>query len=262
MGSVLAVTSPELATPPAESPPVAPPTPKASAPKAPPAPQAPPSVQVNDGGGNAFSTPAPAGQPRPAPEMANAFSSGGNTMAQSGYPPMAPPMNPGMRPGMIPQAPPMMPGPAYAQAAPMPAMPAMPAHPAMAVPPGPNMTQPVGFAQDGATLQQLQAMLRDSLYPSQREWAADRLSLHDWRVEPQVLDSLMTAAREDPAPMVRAGCVRSLGKMKANTVPVVAVIQAMRGDSDPRVREEVDQALATLLGGQSLQLGGQPARNP
>jgi hypothetical protein len=50
--------------------------------------------------------------------------------------------------------------------------------------------------------------------------------------------------------------------MKANTVPVVAVIQALRGDADPRVREEVDQTLAILLGGQALPLGGQSGKNP
>jgi hypothetical protein len=222
-------------------------------------------VQVNDRGGNAFSPGAPSGPSQPAPEMANAFSSGA-PMAQGGYPSATPPMAQSGRPMMMPAAP-MMPGPGYVQAPMMPppghaqvAM--MPANPALAVPPGPNMVQPVGFAQDGATLPQLQAMLRDSLYPSQREWAADRLALHDWRMEPRVLDSLLTAAREDPAPMVRAGCVRSLGKMKANTVPVVAVVQAMRGDSDPRVREEVEQTLAILLGGQTLNVGAPPATKP
>jgi hypothetical protein len=257
MGSVMAATSPELAAP--EPPPVAPPAPpapKGAAPKAPPSRAAQAAVQVNDRGGNAFSGPAMAGPAQGGPEVANAFSSGTPPMVQGGYPAMMPAMAQGGRPMVMPAGP-MPPAPGYAQAAMMPVV-----NPTMMVPPNPNAVQPVGFGQDGASLPQLQAMLRDSLYPSQREWAADRLALHDWRVEPQVLDSLLTAAREDPAPMVRAGCVRSLAKMRANTVPVVAVVQALRGDADPRVREEVDQALATLLGGQTLSIGAPPGKNP
>src|SRR5262249_209255 len=168
-------------------------------------------------------------------------------------PPMMPPMAQGRRPMVMPQAVPMTPGPVHVQA------PVAPVNPAMMVPPRPTAVQPVGFAQDGATLPQLQAMLRDSLYPSQREWAADRLALHDWRMEPRVLDSLLTAAREDPAPMVRAGCGRSLGKMKANTGPGVA---GRGGRRDGGAREEVEQALAILLGGQTLNVGAPPATKP
>ena len=94
--------------------------------------------------------------------------------------------------------------------------------------------------------QHLLHVLHDSLYPSQREWAADELSECDWKQNMAVVDAMVLAAKEDPAATVRAGCVRCLGRMHANTVPVVQAVQSLRADSDPRVRTEVEQALATL----------------
>jgi hypothetical protein len=82
--------------------------------------------------------------------------------------------------------------------------------------------------------------------PSQREWAAECLARQDWRAQPQILGALVTAARVDPAAAVRAGCVRALGKMKANTLPVVQTVQSLKSDRDPRVRQEVDETLAAL----------------
>ena len=46
--------------------------------------------------------------------------------------------------------------------------------------------------------------------------------------------------------MVRVSCVRSLMKMQANTVPVVAVVQELKNDADPRVRDVVGEALAAF----------------
>lgn len=123
-------------------------------------------------------------------------------------------------------------------------------NPAMAVPPRLPVPAPapagMATAGDQASLPQLQAVLRDSLYPSQREWAAEKLAAMDWRREPRIVDCLTKAAHDDPAPTVRAGCVRCLAQMRLNTVPVVSVIQSLKGDSDPRVRHEVEQALAVL----------------
>jgi hypothetical protein len=98
----------------------------------------------------------------------------------------------------------------------------------------------------GQNIQQMLSTLRDSLYPSQREWAADSLAMTDWRTHPQVVQALVTAAKEDPAATVRAGCVRCLAKMNVNTVPVVTAVQALRTDTDPRVRQEAEQALSKL----------------
>ncbi len=94
---------------------------------------------------------------------------------------------------------------------------------------------------------ELMMMLKDSLYPSQREWAADKLSATDWRLNPQVADALAAAAKDDPAATVRAGCVRGLVKMKANTASVLGALEALKADADPRVQKEVGQALAALF---------------
>jgi hypothetical protein len=90
------------------------------------------------------------------------------------------------------------------------------------------------------------ATLRDSIYPSQREWAATTLAGCDSRSQPDAVHALLTGAREDPAPTVRAACVRGLVKMKANTGPVITALQALKTDGDPRVLHEVEAALATL----------------
>jgi hypothetical protein len=88
--------------------------------------------------------------------------------------------------------------------------------------------------------------LHVSLYPSQREWAADRLTACDWRSNPQVVDGLVKAARNDPAPLVRAGCVRALARMHASSEPAIAAVRDLRADADARVRQEAEDALAAL----------------
>jgi hypothetical protein len=93
---------------------------------------------------------------------------------------------------------------------------------------------------------QLLKILHDSVYPSERERAVDALANRDWRANPQVVDALVKAAREDPAATVRAACVRGLGQMHANTMPVVTVVQALKADPDPRVKKEAEQALVSL----------------
>src|SRR5205814_10099220 len=98
-------------------------------------------------------------------------------------------------------------------------------------------------------LQQMETALRDSLYPSQREWAAEGLAAMDWRAHPQVVQCLATAAKEDPAPAVRATCVRCLASMKVNTVPVITIVRSLKDDKDPRVRQEAERALSVLTAG-------------
>jgi hypothetical protein len=74
-------------------------------------------------------------------------------------------------------------------------------------------------------------------------------------MHPDVVQALLTGAREDPAASVRAGCVRALSRMNANSVTVVSAVQAMQGDSDPRVRHEVERALAILTSGVPAPIG-------
>jgi hypothetical protein len=101
-------------------------------------------------------------------------------------------------------------------------------------PPNPVMTQ------------QILQTLKDSLMPSHREWAAEALASFDWRIHSQVIEALVVAAKDDPAGSVRAACARSLGKMRADSAQVAALLQTLRADPDPRVRQEAVQVLVSL----------------
>jgi hypothetical protein len=108
-----------------------------------------------------------------------------------------------------------------------------------------NAANPNSFDQAPSS-QELLKTLHTSLFPSQREWAADRLTAYDWRSEPQVVEGLAKTARVDPAPLVRAGCLRALARMHAVCEPAITVARELKTDADPRVRQEAEQTLATL----------------
>jgi hypothetical protein len=101
-------------------------------------------------------------------------------------------------------------------------------------------------ANPAMDMAQILQVLRASPYPAQREWAANTLSTYDWRGHPEAVQTLLQAAKEDPAATVRASCVYSLGRMNAASEPVITTLSMLRNDGDPRVRQEVEQALARL----------------
>lgn len=103
--------------------------------------------------------------------------------------------------------------------------------------------------------QQLIGTLKDSLYPSQREWAADSLAQGEGQHDPAAVKALMTAAREDPAPTVRAACVRCLGRIKNSSGGALELVQSLKTDPDPRVREEVERTLKIYATGQTPPIG-------
>lgn len=136
-------------------------------------------------------------------------------------------------------------------------------NPTMAVPPRLPVASSASLGNEHASLPQLLSTLKDSLYPYQREWAAEKLATLDWHKESRIVDSLTWAAHEDPAPTVRAACVHCLAQMRLNTMPVVSVLQSLQRDNDPRVRHEVEQALAALgVPAQPGNLPIQPASMP
>jgi hypothetical protein len=96
------------------------------------------------------------------------------------------------------------------------------------------------------TLHQMEIALRDSLYPSQRELAAQSLATADWHSHPTVVQLLTKAAKEDPAATVRATCVRCLANMHVNTGSVLTVVRGLKNDTDARVRQEAERALSIL----------------
>jgi len=122
-------------------------------------------------------------------------------------------------------------------------------HPVMTA--GYQAALPPGMAASPAPAEQpMLAALRDSLFPSQREWAVEGLATLDWHVHPEVVQALVSAARQDPAATVRAACVHHLAKMQVRTALVMDVIQKSSADADPRVRLEADQALSAMHAGQ------------
>lgn len=122
------------------------------------------------------------------------------------------------------------------------------------MPPSPAMQRPMIMPPNpfnGAVdVQAVLDQLRDSMLPSQREWAADKLAELDWKKVPQVVDALVQAAKIDPATSVRASCIHCLARMSAATPPVIALLQSAKFDSDPRVQHEATEALARLAPGQ------------
>jgi len=160
--------------------------------------------------------------------------------------PVMPPQSPMLPPspgtlGTLPLPRPPMPNPMAMLPQPMTVI-----NPLMAVPPTQVASGAAAMPAGPASVPQMLATLKDSLYPSQREWAVEQLSELNGRGQPQVVQSLTKCAKEDPAATVRAACVHALAQMKVNTTEVAAVVQELKNDRDPRVRHEADEALTAL----------------
>jgi hypothetical protein len=95
-------------------------------------------------------------------------------------------------------------------------------------------------------MEQQLAALKNALFPSHREMAAIQLTAYNAQYYPQVVRALVMSAKDDPAASVRAACVNGLVKLRANTPEVIGVLNQLRNDDDPRVRQEVDQAMARM----------------
>jgi hypothetical protein len=128
-------------------------------------------------------------------------------------------------------------------------------NPLMNVPPSPAAygppAMPAAYGAPAMTAEpagvpRLLATLKESMYPSHREWAAEQLGELNWHTQPQVVESLTKSAREDLAATVRAASVRALGHMKVNTYEVVTLVRDLKNDRDSRVRQEADEVLSTL----------------
>jgi len=205
--------------------------------------------------------------PQPNQALMNAFTP---------TPPVMPPMSESGQSNKMANAfTPEVPGDLNMMTAPGPMVQAMPPRqpyppmpPAKTMPPASAAGTQVAMAGSPAALppkapssnQPLIAMLKDAEYPSHREWAADKLALLDWRTNSQIVEALLSAARDDPAAMVRAGCVRSLAKMNVNTPAVVTALREMKSDRDAAVQHEVEQALSTLAAGSSSSQTIQPTK--
>jgi hypothetical protein len=173
------------------------------------------------------------------------------------------PMNQGQYPGQYPMSPAMYPG-QYAVAPPMypmgyPQAPAMfpyGPHQAVAAAPYQAGVQPATYRPENGpaaspdavspSTKQLLLVLRDAMYPSQREYAAEALAGGADKARPDVVQALITSASQDSAASVRASAIRCLARLKVNEPAYLDALNRLRGDSDPRVRLEVEQARRAL----------------
>jgi hypothetical protein len=114
--------------------------------------------------------------------------------------------------------------------------------------PRPTYSTPPAQVAGAANCQDLVAALLNAVDFEERGWAARGLAAYDWRSHPGAVQALMTAARNDPAPMVRSEAVHALGRMDANTVAVLNLLRVLQRDPDARVRLAVDAELARLGG--------------
>lgn len=111
-----------------------------------------------------------------------------------------------------------------------------------------RMSQPYAYMQAQAPthhamiVEQL-VVLKTSLHPSQREFAAEQLGQISLRGNSEVIQTLFHGVKNDPAPTVRAACIRSLTRMKIHTIETMDLFRGMKTDQDPRVRLEADKAL-------------------
>ena len=225
--------------------------PMPSMPQGPRMPSLPADTGVPSGMANAF-TMAGTRRPIPAdfggtPQEPNGFGSSDLQVEGSAHPPQAYGMQPmpgAPMPGMMPMMPPQ--GPVVGM------------NPLMAVPPTPVAINKTGGLHDSESVPQLLASLKDSQLPSQREWAAEQLSELNWRQQPYIADGLARSAKEDSAASVRAACVHALAHLKVDKPEVVAVVQELRNDRDPRVRSEVEEALSTLAAAPQKDTGIRP----
>jgi hypothetical protein len=90
-------------------------------------------------------------------------------------------------------------------------------------------------------------MLDEAYFAEQRVAAAESLATADWTACPLVVPALLKAAREDKAPTVRVACIRCIGRLNANTVPVIRALHEIRKDSDPVVAREAEQILVRFV---------------
>lgn len=78
--------------------------------------------------------------------------------------------------------------------------------------------------------------LRDDMMPSMREIAAESLAQSSGRTRSEVIAALAEAAEKDPAPTVRACCVRCLTAISTSSPECMAALLKIKADSDSMIR--------------------------
>ncbi len=91
--------------------------------------------------------------------------------------------------------------------------------------------------------QVLLVMMRDALYPSQREEAAEKLGA-SCPSNDRVIAAMLDRARNDEAVSVRTCCIHCLVTMRADTPEVKQALKDLKQDSEPAVSHAAGEALA------------------
>lgn len=115
-----------------------------------------------------------------------------------------------------------------------------------AAPKQPPATAQPATTQPPASLQEQLANLREGIAPSQRELAAMALTLGESHKSPEVVAALMNACRTDPAPMVRATCIRCLFRLAPDAPQVIPIIEERKSDKNVEVQKLAALALEEL----------------
>jgi HEAT repeat protein len=104
----------------------------------------------------------------------------------------------------------------------------------------------LGLQKGPASSEELIGHLKESKYPSYREWAAEQLAFVNDTSRPAAVEALLAACKEDSASNVRLACIRSLSTMKMGTPMVLKTLRKLKTDADPRVAAEAGKTFATL----------------
>jgi HEAT repeat protein len=104
----------------------------------------------------------------------------------------------------------------------------------------------IGLTKGPTSADDLIGHLKDSKYPSYREWAALQLVGVNDASRPSAVEALVTACHNDGASNVRLACVRSLGQMKIVTPAVLKTLRELKKDADPRVRDQAQKTYANM----------------
>jgi HEAT repeat protein len=112
--------------------------------------------------------------------------------------------------------------------------------------PARNPLHPALVPMPESPLQKQIGKLKDALGPSEREMAALSLTAGPDRASAPVIAALTHAAKNDPAPTVRACCVRCLLRLSTDAPQVVPKLLEMQNDPNDSVKKTAEEAVQQI----------------
>ena len=93
---------------------------------------------------------------------------------------------------------------------------------------------------------ELMGVLSKAPSAEEREMAAHTLGALDGPIDPAVIEGLLTAARRDQSPVVRAASIRALARLNIRTAPVLSTMLKLWNDPNALIRAEAERAYRLL----------------